>query len=202
MGGSALGMVGLTKRAPANALFTAAGLALMARSIGNMPFSRMAGMSAGQAAINLHKTLHIKAPPDKVFDLWSNYANFPHFMSTVKEVRDMGNGRSHWIVCGPAGSTVEWDAKITESRRPELLAWSSEPDAAVRNCGTIHFEPDQDGTRVSIQLSYTPPAGILGHAVASMFSSDPKRQMDDDLMRMKAFIETGIAPRDAAQPAR
>ena len=46
-------------------------------------------------------------------------------------------------------------------------------------------------------MTYQPPAGMIGHAVASLFNGDPKRQMDDDLMRMKAFIETGITPRKA-----
>jgi hypothetical protein len=34
-------------------------------------------------------------------------------------------------------------------------------------------------------------------AVASLFGADPKSEMDDDLMRMKSFIETGHQPRDA-----
>jgi hypothetical protein len=31
-----------------------------------------------------------------------------------------------------------------------------------------------------------------------LFGVDPKQEMDDDLMRMKSFIETGVAPHDAA----
>jgi uncharacterized membrane protein len=38
----------------------------------------------------------------------------------------------------------------------------------------------------------------LGHIVASLFGADPKSQMDDDLVRMKSFIETGKVPSDAA----
>jgi len=39
----------------------------------------------------------------------------------------------------------------------------------------------------------------VGHAIASLFGADPKSEMDDDLMRMKSFIETGHQPRDAAE---
>jgi uncharacterized membrane protein len=50
-------------------------------------------------------------------------------------------------------------------------------------------------------MSYNPPAGVVGHAVASLFGRDPKQDLDADLMRMKSFIETGVAPHDAAQSA-
>ena len=48
-------------------------------------------------------------------------------------------------------------------------------------------------------MSYNPPAGAIGHLVAMLFGADPKKEMDEDLMRMKSFIETGQAPHDAAQ---
>jgi uncharacterized membrane protein len=51
-------------------------------------------------------------------------------------------------------------------------------------------------------MSYSPPAGVLGHMVASLFNGDPKKQMDEDLLRMKTFIERGIPPHDAAKPIR
>lgn len=47
-------------------------------------------------------------------------------------------------------------------------------------------------------MSYNPPAGAIGHVVASLFGADPKSEMDADLARMKTLIETGIRPHDAA----
>ena len=202
VGGSTLGIAGLMQRTPAGKAMAAAGLLMAMRGIINMSFARMTGLRADGQTISLNKTIHIEAPPEKVFDLWSNYENFPHFMSHVEEVRDLGNGRSHWVVRGPAGARFEWTAVITEFRRPEVLAWESEPDAIVRNTGRIRFEPEGNGTRVSVHFWYSPPAGVIGHAVASILHSDPKQEMDDDLMRMKTFIETGIPPHDAAQPVR
>jgi uncharacterized membrane protein len=48
-------------------------------------------------------------------------------------------------------------------------------------------------------MSYTPPAGAIGHGLALLLGADPKSQMDEDLARMKAFIERGSMPREAAQ---
>jgi len=50
-------------------------------------------------------------------------------------------------------------------------------------------------------MSYNPPAGAAGHVVASLFGADPKTEMDEDLMRLKAFFETGKPARDAAARA-
>ena len=156
----------------------------------------------GRESVVVNKTIHIDAPPERVFDVWSNYENFPRFMSNVVEVRDLGNGRSHWVVKGPAGSTVEWDARLTDSRRGEVLAWESEPGSTVSNRGQVRFEPEGSGTRVNLYLAYTPPAGGLGQAVASMAATDPKRQLEEDLARMKSFIESGKTTREAAPPGQ
>jgi uncharacterized membrane protein len=202
VGGGALGYYGLTRRSPASMVLAAVGLGLMARGMSNMPLKRAVGMDAGKLPIHLQKTIYIEAQPETVFAMWSSYDNFPHFMSTVQKVQDLGNGRSHWVVNGPAGTVVEWDATLTESRFPEVLAWRSEPNSTVQHEGVVRFERANGGTRVTVQMDYSPPAGVLGHAVASLFNGDPKKQMDEDLMRMKTFIESGIPPRDAAKPIR
>jgi uncharacterized membrane protein len=70
----------------------------------------------------------------------------------------------------------------------------------VGQAGLTQFSSNPDGsTRVDIKMSYNPPAGVLGHLIAQLFGVDPKQEMDDDLMRMKSFIETGVYPHDAAQ---
>jgi uncharacterized membrane protein len=118
----------------------------------------------------------------------------------VEEVRVTGDGLSHWKVKGPAGMLLEWDAIITEQLPNRLLAWKSVEGASVANSGIVRFDPNADGTtRLEVKLSYNPPAGAMGHAVAALLGSDPKRQMDEDLMRVKTLIETGRPPHDAAR---
>jgi len=163
---------------------------------------RSSALGGAREPIILNKTIHVDATPERVYELWSNYENFPRFMSNVQEVRDLGNGRSHWVVKGPVGSVVEWDARLTDSRRGEVIAWQSESDADVQNSGQVRFEPDGTGTRVSVYMSYMPPGGGIGHAIASLFASNPKQEMDEDLARMKAFIETGGNPADATKPSQ
>lgn len=198
-GGGILALYGLRRRGAPGTLLGATGLGLLARSLSNRPLLSNGQIGAGQT-VHLTKTIHIAASPERVFDIWSDYKHFPYFMSNVKDVQDLGGGRSHWLVHGPAGMNIEWTAVLDESRRPEKLAWHTEEDAPVRHSGAVHFEPELTGTRVSVHFSYRPPAGTIGHAAAVLFGGNPKRQLDEDLMRMKSYIENGIAPHDAARP--
>jgi uncharacterized membrane protein/gas vesicle protein len=202
LGGGVLGYYGLKRRSPASVALTAVGVGLMARGLINMPLKRMIGADTQKLPIHLDNSINVAAPRETVFALWSNYENFPHFMSNVQKVQDLGNGRSHWVVNGPAGTVVEWDAVLTESKFPEVLAWKTEPNSPVQHQGRVRFDEQNGGTRVQVQMDYAPPAGVLGHAIATLFNGDPKKQMDEDLMRMKTFIESGIPPHDAAKPIR
>lgn len=200
-GGGLLALYALTRRSPLALMLGLAGAALLARGATNQSLLGMLrgrGMSMDQT-VDFSKSIHIDAAPDDVYDLWTNYENFPHFMSHVVEVRDLGRGRSHWVVRGPGGSEFEWNSILTEQTRPHRLAWRSEAGAEIPQSGSIQFEPQRGGTRVTVRMSYTPPAGALGHGLATLLGSDPKAQMDDDLARMKAFIERGAVPRDTSR---
>src|SRR5437764_4063271 len=87
------------------------GAALLARAISNLDFATLVGMGEPEDGIEVHKTICVAAPVEQVFAFWSDYQNFPRFMSNVREVRVDGD-RSHWVVSGPAGMPVEWDAEV------------------------------------------------------------------------------------------
>ena len=139
--------------------------------------------------ITLNKSLFIEAPIEHVFDTWSNYENFPQFMSSVKSVQALGGDRSHWTVRGPAGIGLEFDS-MARMERPSELSWETEPGSKVHNSGRVTLVPEGYGTRANVQLSYRPPAGAVGQAVSSLLGADPKQQFDDDLERMRRFIES------------
>jgi uncharacterized membrane protein len=197
--GGAMAAYGADRRDAFGGAIGLAGVTLLTRAITNIELKRLLGVGAGRRAVDIQKTLNLNAPVERAFQLWANYQNFPHFMSNVRDVKDLGDGRSHWVVAGPAGTSVEWDAIITSYTPHEVLAWRTEPNAIVQHAGLIRFLSNPDGsTTVNIRLTYNPAVGGLGHIVASLFGADPKSQMDADLVRMKTFIETGKVPADAA----
>jgi uncharacterized membrane protein len=199
--GAALAIYGGRRRGAVGTVLGGSGMVLLLRALTDLELKRLVGAGAGRRAIDVQKTIELNAPVERVFQLWADYAHFPRFMSHVKEVKDLGNGRSRWTVAGPAGVPVEWDAAISAYIPDEVLAWRSEPNALIQHAGIVRFQPNTEGgTTVDVRLSYNPGIGGVGHALATLFGADPKRRLDDDLLRMKTFIETGKAPSDAAAP--
>jgi uncharacterized membrane protein len=189
--GGALSVYGAARRDTAGALMGIAGLGMLGRAATNLPADRLTGIGAGRRAIELRKTLNIAAPPEEVFAFCAMWENYPRFMAHVREVRGEGQ-RSHWAVDGPGGIPVSWDADVTQFVPNEVLAWRSVEGAGIQQAGVMHFERTEDeGTRLHIRMSYNPPAGALGHAVANLLGVDPERQMDEDFHRLKSLIEEG-----------
>lgn len=196
--GGALALYGVSRRGIPGAAAGTAGAGLLARSISNMQLAQLVA-SIGGSGVGVQKTIHIKAPVEIVYEFWTNYQNFPLFMSNLVEVRDTGDGRSHWIAKAPLGAQVEWDARITEAVPNSVLAWASLAGSTIPNEGVLRFEQEGEGlTRVDVKLSYRPPAGALGHTVARLFGADPKSEMDADLLRAKMVLEGHKPAHDAA----
>ena len=197
--GAALMLAATQARGALSALLGFSGGALVARAASNRDLASLLGF--GNRGISVQKTIYVAAAIERVFDFWTDYQNFPRFMHNVRDVRQLPDNRSHWVVAGPAGVPVQWTAEVTRVIPGELIEWRSISDSDVRHEGEVHFVGTTDGgTRIGVRLSYIPPAGAFGHAVATMFGADPKSEMDADLLRMKSMIETGHAPHDAARP--
>lgn len=179
---------------PLRLLIGTAGFALFVRAAVNRELATALGLTGGHG-VTVERTLNIRAPLEEVFEHFRRCENFPNSMVHIREVRSLGNGRWHWVVAGPAGATVPFDARLTDFVPQQRIAWTTEPGSAVTHAGVLRFDrnPD-DTTRLHIQLTYQPPAGALGHAVASLLGADPKSELDADLMRLKTMLETKTAP--------
>jgi len=114
-------------------------------------------------------------------------------MTHLEKVTVNGGGRSHWVASGPGGTHVEWDAEVTEDVPAERMSWRSTQESSVPNEATVRWVPAPGGrgTEVHVELSYEPPAGAAGAAVAKLFGEEPNQQLRDDLRRFKQLLETG-----------
>jgi uncharacterized membrane protein len=198
--GSALVAAAIRQRSPLAVLGAVVAVPLLLRSVTNKPLKRL---GRGHGVIDVRKTILVKAPLDRVFALLEDYENFPAFMRNVRKVIRHEDGTSHWVVAGPAEAPVEWDSVTTVRQPNEILAWQSVPGSRIEHSGVIRFEAiGADQTRVDIRMSYSPPAGALGHVVARLCGADPDTELEEDLTRMKRFVETWKSVADAGRPFR
>jgi uncharacterized membrane protein len=143
-------------------------------------------------ALRVINAISINRPPEEVYRFWRNFENLPSFMANLESVQAKDDRRSHWVACGPAGRTVEWDAEITQDRPNELVAWRS-INGELQTSGVVLFQraPGGRGTEVVVEMEYRPPGGLFGASLAKLFGKDAKRVVEGDLRRLKQVIETG-----------
>ncbi|HWG89654.1 MAG TPA: SRPBCC family protein [Candidatus Thermoplasmatota archaeon] len=133
----------------------------------------------------VNKSIEVDVPVDRVYEYWSNFENFPHFMEKVDEVRVTGPTTTHWVVNAPT-ERVEWDATTTEKVPNERISWRAAGQSGQN--GTVTFEPlDATRTRVNVQMEYTLD-NKLKEKLATFFQIDD-RLVETDLKRFKETVE-------------
>jgi uncharacterized membrane protein len=155
----------------------------------------------GERGIHVEESVTINKPIGEVYRFWRNFENLPTFMRHLESVSMREAGVSHWVAKGPAGMKVEWDARIINEVDNKVIGWQSLEGSTISTAGSVNFDQDMHGTRVTVHLQYNPPGGRLGAAVARLFGEEPNQTIREDLRRFKQLIETGEIPTTAGQPS-
>jgi uncharacterized membrane protein len=133
----------------------------------------------------IEKTIEVIAPLRSVYNQWTQFEDFPHFMDGVKEVRQLDDTHVYWHA-EIFGKDKEWNAEITEQVPDQRISWRSVSGDAP-NAGTVRFEPvSQEHTRVRLTMAYE-PEGVLenvGDALGIM-----RARVEKTLEQFKKFIE-------------
>lgn len=214
--GSALAAYAARRRDLPGGLAAAAGAALLYRgATGHCPINERVGRDSahgnghaaiadygsdtraqlgGRRGIHVEDSVTINKPVGEVFRFWRNFENLPQFMNHLESVSVRENGTSHWVAKGPAGSRVEWDARIVNEVDNKVIGWQSLEGSTIATAGSVTFNETPRGTEVRVHFQYNPPGGKLGAAVARLFGEEPKLQVREDLRRFKQLMETGEIP--------
>jgi len=152
--------------------------------------------------IRVEHAVTINRSRDELYRYWRNFENLPRIMSHLKEVKESGGQRSHWVAKGPLGMDVAWDAEIITDRPNEAISWRSAEGSTIATAGSVHFRESAapNWTELRVNLKVDPPAGKLGTMVAGLFGQNPDQQIREDLARFKQFMETGATSGAAKQP--
>ena len=161
------------------------------------------GIETRDGLIPITAALAIDRPRDELYRHWRELMTLPQFMKHLERIDVKDDRRSHWVAKGPAGTTVEWDAEITEDRPNEFISWQSVNGMEVEHTGSVRFEPRMAdrGTVVTVDMHYRPPLGTVGAAVAAWFGEEPNQTVKMDLRRFKQMMETGEIITTEGQPS-
>ena len=199
---SAVVAYGLSRRSLTGVALAATAAPLAYRgATGAWPFAPGASDTraalGGDRGIHVREAVRLEIPIEAAYAFWRRLENLPRFMSHLLEVRDLGDGRSHWVAEGPGGTSIAWDAEIINDVENKVIGWKSLPGSDIATSGSVRFAPVRQGrsTQVSVHLQYSAPGGQAARLLAFALGREPGRMVREDLRRVKQLLETGEIPR-------
>jgi uncharacterized membrane protein len=190
--GSALALLGLSRRSKTGlALAAAGGLVAYRAARGPQPRDFYAESSFA-----------INCAPEEAFRFWRNFENLPLFMRYLESIKILDDKRSEWIAYGPLGVRVRWTAEIVDEAEPQWIVWRSLPGSHIEHVGSVQFRPapGNRGTIVVAVMEYNSPAGAVGRTLASILGKSPEFTLREDLRRFKQLMEAREVATIEGQP--
>jgi uncharacterized membrane protein len=161
-------------------LVTAAALAVGGYLLSKqMTKSRESGSTA-----SVEESIVVNVPVSTAYNQWTQFEEFPKFMDSVQDVKQLDNTHLHWTA-NFAGKTREWDAEITEQIPDQRIAWRS--TGGMSNSGVVTFHKVSDSrSRVVLHMDFeTESVGEkIGNAIGGV-----RLIAKANLKRFKALIE-------------
>ncbi|MBB4932772.1 putative membrane protein [Lipingzhangella halophila] len=137
----------------------------------------------------LIETVEVNVPVHTAYNQWTQFEDFPHFMSGVSQVIQRDDTHMTWTI-DIAGQEREFAVEITEQYPDERVAWRTTD--GTTHAGVVTFHHLSEGwARVTLQLD-TVPEGVaeqLGDKLGLV-----KSRIKGDMKRFKEFIEQRRTP--------
>jgi uncharacterized membrane protein len=155
----------------------------------------MPGLAGGRG-FHVERTVTILRSPADLYAEWRDLEWLPRLMSHLESVTLLDGRLSRWVARGPGDTRVTWEAEIVADEPGRLIAWRSVGRSDVEHAGSVRFTlaPGDRGTGVKVILTYAPPAGRMGVAVATLLGRSPDQDIREDLRRFKQRMEAGEVP--------
>jgi uncharacterized membrane protein len=131
------------------------------------------------------ESIVVDVPVRTAYNQWTQFEDFPRFMSGVERVVQVDDTHNHWVT-NIGGVRREFDTRITEQLPDERVAWTTE-EGEVRQSGVVTFHRlDEGHTKVMVQLDIQ----SQGAAERAADKLDlVSKQTRTDLRKFKEFIE-------------
>jgi len=139
----------------------------------------------------IEKTIEVEVPVSAAYGQWTQFEEFPEFMSGVVQVEQIDDSHLRWVA-EVSDERREWTAEIVEQEPDRVIAWRSLE--GTPNSGRVEFRPTDSGTEISVRMEYD--AEGMKENVGALFGFD-SRQVGEDLERFKDLVEGRRVPTGA-----
>jgi len=173
----------------ARPIATLAGLALLGVAM-HRPLAhalRAAGTKRRSGAVRF--SFIVNRPVEEVFRYCADFENFPRVIGALREVRDTGDGRSHWCATTPSGGEIEWDAVTTKFVTNSVIGWRNAVNAPLATTGVLRFSPEDESTCIRVAIDYRVFESGMTDALAALIKPRRSRELEADIRKLERRLE-------------
>ena len=200
VGGLLVGRSGRFSR-HGRAAATVSGLALIGAAARGPLLESLRRTGTERRSASLRLSLVVAQPVEVVFAFVRDFENFPCIIGALRQVRDYGDGRSHWCVSTPTGRSLEWDTVTTKYVPHRVIAWQSVAGSPVNMSGLIRFTPEDSHTCLRLELDYQVREGGLADALIALTTPRREAELERDIRRLSTYLRT-VQESPTAAPLR
>ena len=139
----------------------------------------------------IEKTITIDAPVEKVFGYIDDPTNIPEIWPSMVEIKDVERlptgGRTFRWVYKMAGMRLVGTSEQVEYIPNRRIVTKTR--GGIKSMLTWTFQPEADGTRVTLEAEYTVPVPVLGKLAEALIVKLNEREAELILPNLKAIME-------------
>src|SRR5512138_2845168 len=104
--------------------------------------------------VQITESVIIKGAAGEVFNMWSDLEMLPSIIKDVKEVSQIDELTSHWVVKGPLGKDYQWIAEITRFDEERRIGWRT-IEGDIKTSGQVTFlDLPNHETELTVTMQY------------------------------------------------
>ena len=135
----------------------------------------------------------VECPPERAFDYFADYRHVAAVLDGVKRWEPIGTktrgvGARYNVEMVALGLPLESVLRLDRWQRPGEIGWISE-SGLIKQEGRFTFTEVPKGVHIVLSIAYTPPASILGAAVAGRLDRVVRRHLQSALERIRETLE-------------
>ncbi|MEA2655668.1 MAG: hypothetical protein QOI23_1033 [Chloroflexota bacterium] len=136
----------------------------------------------------------IKCSPDRAFDYFADHRHVAAVLEGISEWKPIGPkvqgvGARYEVEMVALGFPLKSVLRINRWRRPHEIGWVSE-SGLIKQEGGFRFTEMKGGSHIELRIAYTPPAAMLGAAIAGRLDWVVRRRLQTALESIREVLES------------
>ncbi len=135
----------------------------------------------------------IKCSPERAFDYFADHRHVAAVLEGVTQWKPIGTktegiGARYEVEMVALGFRLKSVLRLNRWRRPHDIGWVSE-SGLIKQEGGFTFAKVKGGVHIVLRIAYTPPAAMLGAAVAGRVDWVVRRRLQAALEQIREVLE-------------